>query len=282
MEDRKESDQTVVFICWSGERSHALADALRDFLPSVIQSVEPFVSEKDIEAGEAWDAKLMGMIRAARFGIACITAENRGSPWLHFEAGALSNAVGGEERLCPYLLELPIADLRPPLTRFQAKTTNENDTLALVESINARCARPLPAERLRSVFGKYWHDLERVIKGIKPGAPQAVPVSVLEEKVNEILTTVRDLARATAQSNMLLSSSFPITTGWSPGTLRPIRADGRVLSFGDVGPDSFPSARDVASVEPFIDYSGHFQADPTKKGLRSYGEKKPKGEPEKK
>lgn len=40
-----------VFISWSGERSKEMANALREWLPMVLQYVEPFVSDKDISAG---------------------------------------------------------------------------------------------------------------------------------------------------------------------------------------------------------------------------------------
>jgi rhodanese-related sulfurtransferase len=213
VEDREESGQTVVFICWSGKRSQALAAALRDFLGNVIQSVQAYMSDKDIEAGEAWDARLTEMIRAARFGIACVTAENRDSPWLHFEAGALSNAVEDERRLCPYLLGLRVADLRQPLARFQAKEPNKIDTLALIESINTRCAPPLQLDRLRSAFSKFWPDFEEAIKGIEKGSAQAVTTRGQDEKIDEILTTVRDLARVRAQA----PPSPPV---WSPGWVR--------------------------------------------------------------
>lgn len=41
-----------VFISWSGERSHALGDALHDWIPLVLHYVEPWLSQADIEAGQ--------------------------------------------------------------------------------------------------------------------------------------------------------------------------------------------------------------------------------------
>lgn len=210
MEDRKESGETVVFICWSGKRSRALASALRELLGNVIQRVKPFMSDKDIEAGDVWDVRLTEMIGVARFGIACVTAENQDSTWLNFEAGALSNALEDETRLCPYLLGMRISDLRQPLARFQAKEPNEEDTLALIESINIRCTPPLQPDRLRSAFSKWWPEFEATFKGIEKGPLQAVVASTSDDKTNEILTTVRDLARAGASAHPYPSSRIPI------------------------------------------------------------------------
>lgn len=42
-----------VFLSWSGERSRLVATALHEWLPQVINAVEPFISS-NIDAGARW------------------------------------------------------------------------------------------------------------------------------------------------------------------------------------------------------------------------------------
>ena len=89
-----------VFIGWSGAVSRQVAELLRDWLPKVIQVLEPWMSEQDIGKGARWSAEVAHNLQEARVGILCITPENLQSTWIHFEAGALSKVVG-ESLVCP-------------------------------------------------------------------------------------------------------------------------------------------------------------------------------------
>ena len=47
-----------VFISWSGPTSNRIALAFRDWLPCVLQTVDPYVSSEDIEKGRRWSADI--------------------------------------------------------------------------------------------------------------------------------------------------------------------------------------------------------------------------------
>ena len=93
-----------VFICWSGTRSRHLGEALREWLPQVILGTPPFFSPHDIESGARWLTKVQESLVEADAGIICLTRQNRSSPWLYFESGALANS---ERRpaILPYVLD---------------------------------------------------------------------------------------------------------------------------------------------------------------------------------
>src|SRR5688572_18638179 len=108
-----------VFISWSGERSKAVAVALREWLPDVIQSVHPWLSSEDIDAGLRWNDEVTRELSQTRFGIICLTAENQTAPWILFEAGALAKTIE-KTHVVPYLIGLEPTDVqRGPLAQFQ-------------------------------------------------------------------------------------------------------------------------------------------------------------------
>src|SRR5438128_12519610 len=114
-----------LFISWSGNRSKSIADALRRWIPDVIQTVEPWMSATDIEAGARWNREIDNQLRETQYGIICLTKENQTAPWILFEAGAIAKTID-DAFVCPYLINLDPAEIsQGPLTQFQAKRANE-------------------------------------------------------------------------------------------------------------------------------------------------------------
>jgi hypothetical protein len=183
-----------IFISCSQEPSRTVAEALRNWLPDVIQSLEPWVSSADIGAGARWGSKVAEALVETKIGILCVTRENQHEPWLVFEAGALAKAVD-DTFVCPYLIQMETADLGPgPLTQFQAKIADRVGTFALLSTINnALGTDALPPDRLRRLFERNWPDLEAKLKDLPQPAPWIRRPS--EELLSEILELVRGLAR---------------------------------------------------------------------------------------
>jgi hypothetical protein len=200
-----------IFISWSGERSRFLANALKSLLRRTLQATRPFMSDSDIAAGVEWFGEVRTRLAASTFGIVCVTNENYQSPWLHFEAGALSNHLGGGSRVVPYLLDFEPAKLSTPLSMFQAKCFKRDDTLALLRSVNAATAEPLIHSReLDEQFDKWWLDFENDVMAIKATNAQP-PKGPTQE---ELMTSI------SAQLSMLVQriggQQSPINVGLGP------------------------------------------------------------------
>ncbi|WP_334791548.1 hypothetical protein [Nostoc sp.] len=157
-----------VFISWSGRMSHKVASVLRDWLPYVIQAVNPFVSSGDINKGERWSDVLAKELEDTEFGIICITPYNVRAPWLNFEAGALSKSID-RSFLSPFLFRVEPSELQGPLSQFQSTVYEKEDVFNLLSSINKKLGidRRLEHEILRKTFDVWWHELKEALDKVE-------------------------------------------------------------------------------------------------------------------
>lgn len=117
-----------VFLSWSGELSHRVACAFRDWLPSVLQSVSPYVSSEDIDKGARWSTDISKELERSAYGIIVVTHEDIDAPWVNFEAGALSKTVE-KSKVSPFPSTL--ASFDPPLlARADPPSTSESSRMS--------------------------------------------------------------------------------------------------------------------------------------------------------
>lgn len=185
-----------VFISWSGERSKAVAEALHEWLPSVIQAVKPWMSAEDIDKGARWGTDIARELEQTRVGLICLTPENLNASWILFEAGALSKTLD-KTFVCPYLLRVKPSDLQGPLVQFQATKAEKEDTRKLLYTINKALGdQSLSEVQVGSAFEKWWPDLETRLKSVPPGEPSLPQRRPDGELLEEILELVRRQARS--------------------------------------------------------------------------------------
>ena len=70
----------------------------------VIQAVKPWMSERDIEKGQAWFNKLIKALVSVKQGIICLTPESLSEPWVLFETGIIFKGLD-ESRVWTYLMK---------------------------------------------------------------------------------------------------------------------------------------------------------------------------------
>ena len=155
-----------IFITWSGDRSKAMATELSQWLRLVNHYFHPWMSERDIPKGARWFEVIGNKLSKSSVGIICVTPENLDSTWLHFEAGAISKALG-ESRVCPILLGMLPEDVEGPLAQFQATTLTRDDIFALVKSLNNDLKESkLEDDLLRTSFLMSWPRLSQAMSEI--------------------------------------------------------------------------------------------------------------------
>jgi hypothetical protein len=204
--------------------SKQVALALRDWLPSVIQAIEPWMSSEDIEKGARWSSDIAKQLENTAAGIICVTPDNRDEPWLNFEAGALSKKVANE-MVCPYLFRLKPSGLTGPLVQFQASEASKEDTQKMIATLNRATAKPIPDDKLVEAFDLWWKRLEAKLEAI-PSATSPEPAKRKpEDMLEEVLGIVRDQSRsaqdilfklAEMEARDLVRPASPYLAGYTP------------------------------------------------------------------
>lgn len=171
-----------IFLSWAGEASQAVALALRDWLPTVLPTVKPWMSSEDIEKGALWDDELKSQLESTAFSIICVVPGNLNRPYLNFEAGALSTY--DNSRVAPLLAGIGKDAVEGPLARFQMTTFEHADMYRLIQTINKKTAHPRSDEALDLSFGVLWNNLNSEISKIDFSADTiATPAQVPESEV---------------------------------------------------------------------------------------------------
>lgn len=184
-----------VFLSWSGEASRSVAEALREWLPNVLQAIDPWMSSEDLEKGAFWSTEMAGQLQETKAGIVCLTADNLRAPWIHYEAGALSKTI---ERalVCPYLFRIKPADVYGPLVQFQAAESNKKDTDRLIRTLNrALGPHALSEKQLERTYVRWWPDLETKLQAIPDDDVRQERTD--RELLEEMLMLLRGLGRGT-------------------------------------------------------------------------------------
>lgn len=191
-----------LFVSWSKPVSHRVALVLRDWLPQVIQQVEPWVSSEDIAKGTRGGAAITAELAGTRQGVICLTQHNVPEPWINFEAGALSNHAS-DSRVRTVLFDLQVSQVQGPLADFQhTDLSDKHQVRQLVDSINQSCEPPLKESQLDKAFEKYWPDLVAELNQIRTENAKSPAASMTRQRsTTELLEELLERVRSVEKDN---------------------------------------------------------------------------------
>lgn len=193
-----------VFISWSGDLSRQIAEAIRDWLPGVIQAVRPYFTPDDVAKGSRWNSDISKELSDSSVGLICLTADNLTAPWIMFEAGALAKNLE-KSKVCPLLFGLEPTDIKGPLVQFQATEFKRDDFFRVIKTVNGElrdsCLAP---EVLESVFDMWWPKLKESIDGllVAKGKDTSAVKRSERDLLEELLALTRDIAREPARDRL--------------------------------------------------------------------------------
>jgi predicted nucleotide-binding protein len=187
-----------IFLSWSGHKSGKIANALRDWIPMILQYVEPWLSSIDIPQGARWANEIENVLNEVDYGIICLTKENLKSTWLNYEAGAISK--NRQAKVIVFLVDVDIADIEGPLSQFQAiKADRKNDLKKLIDELNTATEKPMPEKLINNLFENLYTGFDSTIKDILNEHSQKTTaksepslLDSLDNKVSEILEILKN------------------------------------------------------------------------------------------
>lgn len=147
-----------IFVSWSGKLSCEIAELLKKWIPCVLQSVEVFFSNIDIEKGDNWDKIISTELSECKYGIICLTKDNISAPWINFEAGAIAKSL--DSRVSALMVNVKPSDIKGPISRYQATKFEKDDFFQLISSINKVLENPLDNLVLQNTFNAMWALIE--------------------------------------------------------------------------------------------------------------------------
>ena len=197
-----------IFISWSGERSRVVAEALRTWLPKIINAIKPWLSSADIDKGARWSTDVASRLEVARAGIICLTPGNLHSDWILFEAGALSKTLKNTF-VCPFLIGLEPSDVKPPLAQFQATRAERVDVLQLLKTLNTALGEDALSEsHIEEAFDVWWPKLDTSLKNLPQETGTAHKHRSDHDLLEEILSLVRNQSRSASVTAGLSPADF--------------------------------------------------------------------------
>ena len=190
-----------VFLCWSGRVSKGVATALKEWLGDVIQGLHPFMSNESIRKGDRWRTEIAQNLAETNYGILCLTSDNLTSPWILFEAGALSKNLK-DSRVTALLIGIDTTQVVEPLSQFQHTTATREEILILAKQLNDLLPQPLEAERLERSFEAHWPRLEGQINRALalPLVDDEPPKRSTDDMIEEILRLTREIKKQSEPS----------------------------------------------------------------------------------
>ena len=185
-----------VFISWSGNKSHKVAMIFREWLPSVIQSLEPYVSSEDIDKGARWSSDIAKELEDSTFGILCVTKDNLHAPWLSFEAGALSKTMD-KSFVTLFLFDIKRSEVNGPILQFQSTVFEKEDIKKLIHTLNKACGESGISEAMLDKAFEVWYPtLEEELNGLKEDNENDLEKNIQEENHStEIIEEILELSR---------------------------------------------------------------------------------------
>jgi hypothetical protein len=157
-----------VFISWSGDRSRKFAEFLYALLRKYNFGLDPWLSGPAISYGTRWRNELAKALAGTQIGILCLTRDTQASPWVAFEAGALSKEPD-VSRVIPVLLDFDGFDPHAKyLEQFQYVVASVDTVTHMIKDLSAASGTEsrMDPDMIAGVWMEKREELEELLEAI--------------------------------------------------------------------------------------------------------------------
>jgi hypothetical protein len=189
-----------IFLSWHGQRGNAVASALQDWLPQIVNAFNPWFSS-GTDKGSRWRSEVATRLAKARAGIIILTPSALTSSWLLFEAGAIAKSPQ-KTYACTLLIDLKNEDVTDPLAQFQHTPATKDEILKLMTTLNAALGdEHMPDAHVKTAFEKWWPELEKKLENLPPDEPTKIPHRDQRELLTELIGLTRQTSLSVLESH---------------------------------------------------------------------------------
>ncbi len=151
-------------------------------------------------------------LKDATAGIVCLTQDNKSSPWILFESGALAKGVA-TNRVCTFLIDLQPNDLDGPLSHFNHTLPDKNSIWELLRTLNNSLSEHAIKEAvLRRVFDTNWPSFQAGFGNALTGNPSIKKSR--KKSVEDSLDVVTEGIRKIYVKLHQLEPRIPLEADW--------------------------------------------------------------------
>lgn len=169
-----------VFLNWSGEESRRIASLLRDWLPEVINALEPWLAADSFGRENRWLEVNAGPFSEAGMIVACVTTANAGEDWKSLDPSKFELSIAESAPLLVLLLVAGVdaASLRNVPDGASVIRLDRSGLKLLAEKLNSLADQPTDYDVLGRRFEGLWPRLEQCLPTIEV-FPEGDSVAIL-------------------------------------------------------------------------------------------------------
>lgn len=151
-----------VFLNWSGEESRRIAGLLRDWLPEILDAVEPWLAADTFGRSNHWLEVNAGPFTKAGMIVACVTPANSGENWKSLDPSDFELSIAETPPQLVLLLGgVDVSSLQRVPAGASVITADRQGIQLLVEKLNGLADRPMDYTILGRRIDAMWPRLER-------------------------------------------------------------------------------------------------------------------------